>query len=235
MRHNTTLGILGLAMCVCAAMLWPHAATPAAARTDEAAAEAGLLRVAMLRYGAERKSSICFSSNFLTVLEYESGIRASRRFVDVDLASDDLFQFPFAIMTGEGTFTLSDDEILRLNDYVTGGGFLLVSAGCSNGDWNESMSAALGRAFPDAALKDLSLEHDVFHTVFDITGFESKKRGGPVRIRGIEVDGRLSLIYSPHGLNDTKNAPTDCCCCGANEILNAKYINANIVAYALTH
>ncbi|MCA9307730.1 MAG: hypothetical protein KDA16_14465 [Phycisphaerales bacterium] len=25
-----------------------------------------------------------------------------------------------------------------------------------------------------------------------------------------------------------------CCCCGGNEIRNARYINANILAYALT-
>lgn len=63
--------------------------------------------------------------------------------------------------------------------------------------------------------------------------FESKQRQRTIRIEGIEIDGRLAVVFSPEGLNDTKNAGEGCCCCGGNEILNAKYVNANILAYAL--
>lgn len=195
--------------------------------------QAGEVRVAMLRHGGERKSGVCFADTFVRSLEYETDIRVDRDFASVDLDSPTLFDFPFAIMTGEGRFSLSPTEIDNLRRFVAGGGFLLASAGCSNRPWARSMRSALDQAFPDVDLVEIPLEHDVFHTVFDIMAFESKKRERTIRIEGIEIDGRLAVVFSPEGLNDTKNAGEGCCCCGGNEILNAKYVNANILAYAL--
>ena len=40
-------------------------------------------------------------------------------------------------------------------------------------------------------------------------------------LEGLEIDGRIVLIYSPEGLNDTANAGGGCCCCGGNEIRNS--------------
>ena len=96
------------------------------------------------------------------------------------------------------------------------------------------MKRTLERAFPNAELKELPLEHEVFQTVWDITEFQSKKRRREIHIYGIEIDNRLAVVFSPEGLNDTQNAGGGCCCCGGNEIRNARYINANILAYALT-
>ena len=53
-------------------------------------------------------------------------------------------------------------------------------------------------------------------------------------LRGITLNGKIVLLYSPDGLNDSSNAE-GCCCCGGNEIQNAMEINANILAYALLH
>jgi hypothetical protein len=44
--------------------------------------------------------------------------------------------------------------------------------------------------------------------------------------------GKLVLIYSQDGLNDTANT-SGCCCCGGNEIANAEQVNVDILAYAL--
>ena len=43
------------------------------------------------------------------------------------------------------------------------------------------------------------------------------------------------MVFTSDGLNDTGNAGANCCCCGANEIRNAKQVNVNLLAYALTH
>ena len=47
--------------------------------------------------------------------------------------------------------------------------------------------------------------------------------------------GKIVLIYSQEGLNDTANAGGGCCCCGGNEIRNSQEINVNVFTYALTH
>lgn len=194
----------------------------------------GEVQVAMLRYGASSKTSRCFSSQFLRMVSHETDIRVARDFAVVDAGSEEVFDHPFAIMTGEGAFSLTGSEKSNLRRYLTQGGFLLASAGCSNREWNVSMRRTIEEVLPDADLLELPLEHRALQTLFAVTDLDAKKRRGPVQILGVELDGRLVLIYSPAGLNDTRNAGGGCCCCGGNEIRNAKYINANVLAYALT-
>ena len=47
-------------------------------------------------------------------------------------------------------------------------------------------------------------------------------------------NGKLVVVYSSDGLNDTSHTE-GCCCCGGNEIQNSMEINANTLAYALLH
>ena len=90
-----------------------------------------VVQVANLIY-AGVKSSHCFSDHFLVTAEKDSSISTSRRFHAVKLSSQELFNFPLVIMTGEGTFELTDAERKNLRSYVERGGFLLSSAGCSS-------------------------------------------------------------------------------------------------------
>src|SRR5438874_2207240 len=189
-----------------------------------------VVQVANLVY-AGTKSSTCFSDHFLIQAEKESAISTSRRFHAVKLASDELFEFPLVIMTGEGTFELPDGEREQLRKFVEGGGLLLASASCSSPEWDRAFRAEMAKVFPEYPLAAIGLDHPVFHTVYDIT--ELKGNHGPVRpIEGISVNGRLGILYSADGLNDTAHTQ-GCCCCGGNEISNDAQINVNILAYAL--
>ena len=49
----------------------------------------------------------------------------------------------------------------------------------------------------------------------------------------MSIGGRLGVVYSQDGLNDTPHTE-GCCCCGGSELANAVEINVNILAYALT-
>lgn len=192
----------------------------------------------MLRYGLESKTSVCFSGSFLSLVAMETSAAVAQDLALVELASDELFSHPLAVMTGEGAFELTDDEVARLRSFVLQGGFLLASAGCSSDAWATSMRRALARAFPEQELIELSLEHEVFHALYDIREFVSRKRAH-VSLLGLEVGGRLGVVFSPQGLNDSGSAGVDekgasCCCCTGDEILGAKYLNANIVMYAMT-
>ena len=81
---------------------------------------------------AGTKSSVCFSEEFLSAVASETSISTSRKFRPVKLGERELFRFPFAVMTGEGTFALTEDERRNLKQYLEKGGFLLASAGCSS-------------------------------------------------------------------------------------------------------
>ncbi|MEW4453409.1 DUF4159 domain-containing protein [Bremerella sp. JC817] len=191
-----------------------------------------IVQVANLVY-AGVKSSKCFSDHFLVRAEQETSISTSRRFHAVKLASEDLYDFPMVIMTGEGTFELPESERQSLRRYVERGGFLLASAGCSSEEWNKAFRAEMEAIFPDHPLTALDMEHPIFHTVNDIETLKGW-HADPRPIEGVSIGGRIGVIFSNDGLNDTKHTQ-GCCCCGGNEITNAEEINVNILAYALTY
>jgi hypothetical protein len=157
----------------------------------------------------------------------------SRRFHAVKLASDEVFNFPMVIMTGEGEFTLPDSERELLRQFVERGGFLLASAGCSSREWDQAFRREMSAVFPACPLNSIGMEHPVFHTVFDIDRLTAK-HGSPKPLEGVMIGGRLGVLYSSDGLNDTAHT-TGCCCCGGNEITNAIEVNVNVLAYALLY
>jgi hypothetical protein len=191
-----------------------------------------VVQVANLVY-AGVKSSRCFSDHFLVQAEKESAISTSRRFHAVKLAGDAVYEFPLVLMTGEGDFQLSDAERESLRRYIERGGFLLASAGCSSSEWDHAFRREMATVFPQRPLRPLGMDHAVFHTVYDIKAVgDGQGRTHP--LEGISIGGRLGVIYSEDGLNDTGHRD-GCCCCGGSELSNARDINVNILAYALTY
>jgi len=180
---------------------------------------------------AGTKSSVCFSEVFLSTVASETSINTSRKFKPVKLAEKETFNFPFAVVTGEGAFTLTDDERKNLKAYLEKGGFLLASAGCSSKEWGDSFSHEIETLFPNQKLAEVPMDHPIFRTVFPVTQLDMS-HGGVAKLYGLTLNGKLVLVYSPDGLNDT-GTMHGCCCCGGNEIKNSQKINANILAYAL--
>ncbi len=91
----------------------------------------------------------------------------------------------------------------------------------------------MAAVFPAAALAPIGMDHPIFHMVYDIP-LLTAAHGQPRPIEAVALGGRLAIIYSRDGLNDTAHAH-DCCCCGGNEITNAAEVNINILAYALMY
>jgi hypothetical protein len=179
---------------------------------------------------AGTKSSVCFSEEFLSALARETSINTSRKFKPVKLSEHEAYRFPFAVMTGEGGFSFTDDERKNLKTYLEKGGFLLASAGCSSKEWGESFSREMDALFPDKKMSELALTHPIFRTVFDLQKLDTKQQDA--KLFGLTLGGKVVVIYSPDGLNDTASMH-GCCCCGGNEIVNSQKMNANILAYAL--
>src|SRR5205823_5651581 len=113
---------------------------------------ASIVQVANLIY-AGTKTSECFADHFLRRAEQDSSISTSRRLHSVKLGSDEIYNFPLLIMTGEGKFELPTEECDNLRRFVERGGFLLASAGCSSTDWNQSFRRAMAKTFTDRPLE----------------------------------------------------------------------------------
>jgi len=192
-----------------------------------------LVQCANLIY-AGTKTSRCFSDRFLQRVSLETNIDTDGKFTPVKLGSQDIYQHPFAVMTGEGTFALTDAERVNLKNYLTRGGFLLASAGCSDPGWAAAFRREMGRVFPDRKLETLPMTHAVFHTVYDIDSVKTSHGAFKAKLEGLTIGERLAVVFSQDGLNDTEHAQ-NCCCCGGDEIVNAEFINVNVLAYALLH
>lgn len=203
------------------------------AMTGILAAKEGAVECGNLIYAGTRTSK-CFSDEFLTTVQQKTSIATERRFKAVKLAEEELFKFPFVIMTGESDFSLTAKERENLKKYLENGGFLLASASCSNEAWAKSFEREIKTMFGNDALKDIPLSHEIFRTIFTVKDLKLSHSGPETLLKGYTRNGKIVVIYSPEGLNDSSHAE-GCCCCGGNEIQNAMEINANILAYALLH
>lgn len=191
------------------------------------------VRCANLIY-AGTQTSRCFSDEFLSAVQRGSTIATERRFKSVKLDSEELFAFPFVVMTGEKEFYLSGRERENLKKYLTRGGFLLASAGCSSKEWDRAFRREMRQILPEHKLNRIGMDHAIFKTVTTIQELKLTHGGADPYLEGIENDGKTVVIYSSQGLNDTAHT-VGCCCCGGNEIANSMAVNVNILVYALTH
>lgn len=198
-------------------------------------AKENTIQCANLIYGGTHTSR-CFSDEFLRETNLETSVRTERRFKSVKLASENIFQAPFVMMTGEDNFHLTPRERKNLKQYLNNDGFLLASAGCSSEEWDQAFRREMKSIFGQRSLQPIPMDHPLFHTVKDINKLvlHHEKGGEKARLQGIEMNGNLAVVYSPHGLNDTAHTE-GCCCCGGNEIDNALEVNVNILVYALLH
>jgi len=206
--------------------------------------------VAMVQYG-ERRSDVCFGEVFLALVALETGAAIEPRLTPIALLSPALPAAPIGVMTGEGFFELDAGQRAALRAWLTNGGFLIASSGCSSPDWGLSFRREVEAMFPgegEARLEPLAPTHAVFDTIYHIRALQ---RTAPPRaadadlpepppavidaspLEGLTIDGRLCLVFSPDGLNDTASFGGACCCCGTGEVIHARQMMANLVAFAL--
>ena len=82
-------------------------------------------------------------------------------------------------------------------------------------------------------MRRIPMDHPIFNIVNPIQRLTDKK-GRTVTLKGMEINGRMVMVYSPDGLNDVANAK-GCCCCGGNEVVDPVRVNVNVFTYALVY
>lgn len=191
-----------------------------------------ILQCGNLTY-AGNQSSVCFSENFLSEVAKQTSLKVNKKFCPVRLDADALFDYPFCVMSGNKSFTLTAKERQQMRKFLTQGGFLLVSPGCSDEAWDKAFRQEMKVCFPEYPLKKIPMTHPIFSVVNQISQL-TEKHGKPVYLEGLEINGRLVLVYSKEGLNDVEHAE-GCCCCGGNEIANPVRVNVNVFTYAVLY
>jgi hypothetical protein len=216
---------------------WLYCSLAVAVALGPGAFAAGPVDLTRLQCGnliySGNKSSVCFSDKFLSDVARDTSLNVGKNFCPVKLDADTLFDYPFCVFSGNDSFTLTQKERENLRKYLSNGGFILGSPGCSDEKWDASFRRELKICFPEYHLVKIPMTHPVFSVVNKLTRLVDK-HGSPVMLEGLEINGRLVAIYSKEGLNDVAHAE-GCCCCGGNEIADPAKVNVNIFTYSLLY
>jgi hypothetical protein len=87
----------------------------------------------------------------------------------VRLTDPGLHQFPFIFAAQPGGIGLQEEEVVGLRRYLQNGGVLWADDFWGARDW-ERFAAQMKVVLPDRAWIELSMEHPLFHCVFDLKG-----------------------------------------------------------------
>lgn len=85
------------------------------------------------------------------------------------LTDPKLTDYPMVIMEHAGYIQLSEAETVALRNYLYNGGTLFVSDFWSRYEW-DLFENAMKRVLPGRTYTDLSLDHPIFHCVFNLKG-----------------------------------------------------------------
>src|SRR5438034_8323222 len=83
-------------------------------------------RIARLKYsgGGDWYNDPGEEPNLLRYVKSHTNIEVNPEYTWVDIASDEIFNYPFLFLTGHGNVDFSEAEAKRLRAYLQAGGFL---------------------------------------------------------------------------------------------------------------
>ena len=155
------IGIVFFTLCALAPWSFSQQAVAPAAPVHS---DMTLLQCGNLIYAGD-KSSVCFADHFLTDVANQTNLRVNKKFCPVRLDADAVFDYPFCVMSGNENFALTQRERQQLRKYLTQGGFLLVSPGCSDEKWDKSFRQEMKLCFPEYPLQKIPITHPIFSIV----------------------------------------------------------------------
>ncbi|HET7460999.1 MAG TPA: DUF4159 domain-containing protein [Longimicrobium sp.] len=145
-------------------------------------------------------------TNIIHTLAQYTAIPVAPQGAVVDLASPELFRFPFVYLTGHLPVRFSQQESANLKAYVERGGFIFIDDHNHDvdGAFHKTATAELRRIFGQGALKEIPNGHELYRAFFTFdepptTSHELNGWGDNLvheHLLGVEVNGRLGVLYS---------------------------------------
>lgn len=114
----------------------------------------------------------------------------------VDIASPEIFRYPFIHMTGHGNVVFSRADAENLRNYLIGGGFLHID---DNYGLDAFIRTEIKKIFPEAEWIELPFTHPIYQQKFKFNSGLPKIHehdGKPAQGFGIFHEGRLVVFYS---------------------------------------
>jgi hypothetical protein len=193
--QSTPKGLTAIAVLLAAAGVATPGIAHAQVAKGDPAQEYGV-GVVRVKYGGggdwyNNPSSI---PNLLAEFERRTGIRTVKQEKILALTDENLRAYPFLYMTGHGTIKLSSEERSALRAYLEDGGFLFIN---DSYGFDASVRAMARDLFPEHPLEELSNQHPIYHSFYDLPGLpkihEHDKK--PPQGFGVTIDDHLVIYY----------------------------------------
>jgi hypothetical protein len=160
---------------------------------------------------------------------------------NVELKDPQTATYPLLYMTGHRAFHWDEEEVGRLQRYLKAGGMLVADACCGRMAFDMAFRSELGKVFPGRELERLPAEHPLYHCHEEIRSVEYTPRVredfGPFdtpELEGIELDGRLAVVYSKFDLGNGWEQFPHPYSYGLKDD-SALALGTNAIVYAMTH
>jgi hypothetical protein len=118
------------------------------------------------------------------------------KFYSVDISSDDIYNFPFILITGHGNISFSDSEVKRLRNYLERGGFLYAD---DDYGMDKALRREMEKVFPDQKMQELPFDHKIYNSQYSFPSGLPKIHehdGKPPQGFGYFLGGRLCVYYT---------------------------------------
>jgi hypothetical protein len=195
--------------------------------------------------------------NFSYRLQQMTSMRVDPDGRFVNLTDPDLGDYPWIYIVEPGRLSFSDEEVIALRKYLLNGGFLMFDDFWGDSAWN-NVEREMRRVFPERGFSELSLDHPLYHCVFEIkskgqcpnvrTGEESQSTGitweyhdGDTRTvhhRAIHDDKGRMMVFAAHNTDNGDGWERE----GEYEYYFKNFsekiaypLGINVVFYAMTH
>jgi len=210
--------------------------------------ERGLLQIAQIKHDGVWNAAPRALRNLLMALNETVGLAASTKVRDLGLTDKSLFRYPVVYMHGRNRFTLPPEERQQLRLFLDRGGVLFADACCGSKPFDRSFRELMTQLYPDKKFERIPVTHELF-TAKDGHDIRQLRRrtaegtdnspGGNFTVRtaepileGIEIDGRLAVIYSKYDIScamERQNAGN----CESYVTDDAVKLGMNIIRYAM--
>lgn len=155
-------------------------------------------KIARLKYsgGGDWYNDPSAEVNMMDFLKKNTTVDVDKpEFYSVDVASDEIFNYPFLLLTGHGNISFSETEAARLRNYCERGGFILAD---DDYGMDESFRREIKKVFPGKELEEIPFTNEIYNIQYSFPNGLPKTHehdGKPAQGFGITHEGRICVFY----------------------------------------
>lgn len=156
------------------------------------------IKIALLKYsgGGDWYANPTSLKNLIKFCNSNINTNIYEQYSEVDVGSEDIFNYPFIHLTGHGNVIFSNQEVENLREYLISGGFLHID---DNYGLDKYIRREMKKVFPDIDFVELPFSYAIYTQKYSFPKGLPKIHehdGKPPQGFGIIYKGRLVCFYS---------------------------------------